>query len=178
MRNVAYLGIVASSALIDEFDKRGLFASYGDEIQTGVTVERIARARRIHLQYDMWTWGAFTWNVSCCRGVPPSENGQKPGARPSRRCEMTMYEVATHDHCGRMVGGGMNNPCEGLLSVKHKWKRITPRPIGKARAVALADAQPGCLLEHGSQALDPRWIHKRPTTSLREVFIAFLMYHN
>lgn len=52
-----------------------------------------------------------------------------------------MYEVAVHDHCGRMVGGGVNNPCEGLLSVKHTWTRITPRPIGKTRAVALADAQ-------------------------------------
>lgn len=56
--------------------------------------------------------------------------------------ERLSYEVATHDHCGRMVGGGMNNPCEGLLNVRHAWTRITPRPIGLARAKALADAQP------------------------------------
>lgn len=53
-----------------------------------------------------------------------------------------MYEVAVHDHCGRMIDGGINNPLQGLLSVKHTWARITPRPVGKARAVAMAERQP------------------------------------
>lgn len=53
-----------------------------------------------------------------------------------------MYEVATLDHCARMIGGGINNPLGGLLSTRSTWTRITPRPLGLARAKALADAQP------------------------------------
>lgn len=54
-----------------------------------------------------------------------------------------MYEVAIHNHGLVQVGGGLNNPCEGLRVSKHEWKRITPRPVGLARAKALADEQPG-----------------------------------
>lgn len=53
-----------------------------------------------------------------------------------------LYEVAVHSHGKRMVGGGCNNPCEGLLEERHEWVRITPRPIGLARAIALADSLP------------------------------------
>ncbi len=52
---------------------------------------------------------------------------------------MPTYEVAIHYHGRQRVTRG---PCEGLLDwPKHKWTRITPRPIGIQRAKALADAQ-------------------------------------
>ena len=41
-----------------------------------------------------------------------------------------------------MVGGGVNNPCEGLLVRKVVWHKITRRPLGLARAKRLADEQP------------------------------------
>jgi hypothetical protein len=53
-----------------------------------------------------------------------------------------MYEVAAHDHCARMIDGGVNNPAQGLLNVKHAWTRITPRPVGLARAKQIAAEQP------------------------------------
>lgn len=52
-----------------------------------------------------------------------------------------MYEVAIHLHGKRMVEGGINNPCAGLLVPKHQWLRVNARPLGLARAKALADAQ-------------------------------------
>lgn len=52
-----------------------------------------------------------------------------------------MYEVAVFEDAKRMIGGGINNPLGGLLTSHRKWTRITPRPIGHARAVELADAQ-------------------------------------
>jgi hypothetical protein len=54
-----------------------------------------------------------------------------------------LYEVAIREEGKTMIGGGVNNPCEGLLSFKRRWTRITPRPVGLARAKRLADEQPG-----------------------------------
>ena len=49
-----------------------------------------------------------------------------------------MYAVSAH-YYGRKRDG----PCAGLLNYpEHKWVIITPRLIGRTRAVALADAQP------------------------------------
>lgn len=48
--------------------------------------------------------------------------------------ERIMYEVARHDHGKEMIGGGINNPCGGLLAARHRWTKITPRPVGLARA--------------------------------------------
>lgn len=53
-----------------------------------------------------------------------------------------MYEVAVHDYGMKTVTeGGINNPCGGLRFPKHRWTRITPRPLGLKRAIALADSQ-------------------------------------
>jgi len=53
---------------------------------------------------------------------------------------MAMYEVAIHHHGRRLIT--RDGPCQGLLEFpQHTWARITPRPIGLARALALADAQ-------------------------------------
>lgn len=50
-----------------------------------------------------------------------------------------MYEVAIHGYGRPIVKRG---PAEGLPDFpKHTWTRITGRPIGKARAIALADEQ-------------------------------------
>ena len=50
-----------------------------------------------------------------------------------------MYEVAIHGYGRKRVRRG---PCEGLMNwPEHCWTRITRRPIGLARAKALADAQ-------------------------------------
>jgi hypothetical protein len=52
----------------------------------------------------------------------------------------TMYEVATHAYGRRLIT--RDGPCQGLLEwPQHQWARITARPIGLARAKALADAQ-------------------------------------
>ncbi len=52
-----------------------------------------------------------------------------------------MYEVAVHGHGRRLIT--RDGPCQGLLEwPAHTWTRITPRPIGLARAKAPADAQP------------------------------------
>lgn len=49
------------------------------------------------------------------------------------------YEVATHEYGRPIVKHG---PCAGLPDwPRHKWTRVTPRPIGLARAKAIADAQ-------------------------------------
>lgn len=52
---------------------------------------------------------------------------------------MSMYEVAIRSHGSPIVRRG---PAEGLPDFpRSKWARITPRPIGLARARRLADAQ-------------------------------------
>ncbi len=52
---------------------------------------------------------------------------------------MTRYEVATREHGCPIVRRG---PAEGLPDwPRSKWTRITNRPIGLTRALALADAQ-------------------------------------
>jgi len=51
-----------------------------------------------------------------------------------------MYEVNVHYHGRPVVRRG---PMEGVLDwPRHKWVKITTRPIGFSRAKALADAQP------------------------------------
>lgn len=90
-----------------------------------------------------------------------------------------MYEVAIHGYGRRMIGGGINAPAAGLLEFpQHKWKRITPRPLGLARATALADAQPMhavvCLWETAEKVFDngkppnvpEGWWHPRAQSSL------------
>jgi hypothetical protein len=53
---------------------------------------------------------------------------------------MAMYEVAIHHYGRRLIT--RDGPCQGLLEwPDHQWARITPRPVGLARAKALADAQ-------------------------------------
>lgn len=53
----------------------------------------------------------------------------------------TMYEVATHEYGRKLIT--RDGPAQGLLEwPHHRWGRITPRPLGLARAKALADAQP------------------------------------
>lgn len=53
---------------------------------------------------------------------------------------MAMYEVAVHSYGRRLIT--RDGPCQGLLEwPQHQWARITPRPIGLARARALADKQ-------------------------------------
>jgi hypothetical protein len=53
---------------------------------------------------------------------------------------MTMYEVAIHHYGRKLITSDC--PAQGLLEwPQHKWARITPRPIGLKRAIALADAQ-------------------------------------
>ena len=51
-----------------------------------------------------------------------------------------MYEVAIHHYGRKRIT--RDGPCQGLLEwPNHVWGTITPRPIGLARAKALADAQ-------------------------------------
>jgi hypothetical protein len=51
-----------------------------------------------------------------------------------------MYEVATHHHGRRLIT--RDGPAQGLLEwPEHRWATITPRPLGLARAKALADQQ-------------------------------------
>lgn len=51
-----------------------------------------------------------------------------------------MYEVAIHEHGRRRIT--RDGPAQGLLEwPEHRWGRITPRPLGLRRAIALADAQ-------------------------------------
>lgn len=51
-----------------------------------------------------------------------------------------MYEVATHHYGRKLIT--RDGPAQGLLEwPKSVWSRITPRPVGLARAKALADAQ-------------------------------------
>lgn len=51
-----------------------------------------------------------------------------------------MYEVAIHHYGRRLIT--RDGPCQGLLEwPQHQWSRITVRPIGLARAKALADSQ-------------------------------------
>ncbi len=53
----------------------------------------------------------------------------------------TMYEVAIHSYGRRLIT--RDGPCQGLLEwPAHHWTRITLRPLGLKRAIALADAQP------------------------------------
>lgn len=52
-----------------------------------------------------------------------------------------MYEVAVHGYGRKRIT--RDCPAQGLLEwPQHCWGRITARPIGLARAKALADAQP------------------------------------
>ena len=51
-----------------------------------------------------------------------------------------MYEVAIHHYGRRLIT--RDGPAQGLLEwPQHMWARITPRPIGLARAKKLADEQ-------------------------------------
>lgn len=51
-----------------------------------------------------------------------------------------MYEVAIHHYGRRLIT--RDGPAQGLLEFPaSQWGRITPRPIGLARAKSLADAQ-------------------------------------
>ena len=51
-----------------------------------------------------------------------------------------MYEVAVHRYGRKLIT--RDGPTRGLLEwPQHVWVRITPRPIGLARAKALANAQ-------------------------------------
>jgi hypothetical protein len=51
-----------------------------------------------------------------------------------------MYEVAIHHYGRKLIT--RDGPAQGLLEwPAHCWGRITARPIGLARAKALADAQ-------------------------------------
>ena len=53
---------------------------------------------------------------------------------------MAMYEVAIHHYGRKLIT--RDCPAQGLLEYpQHVWGRITSRPIGLARAKALADAQ-------------------------------------
>lgn len=54
---------------------------------------------------------------------------------------MAMYEVAVHEYGRRLIT--RDGPAQGLLEFPdHRWNRITPRPVGLARAKTLADEQP------------------------------------
>lgn len=54
---------------------------------------------------------------------------------------MVMYEVDIHHYGRKLIT--RDCPAQGLLEwPQHVWGRITTRPIGLARAKALADAQP------------------------------------
>lgn len=74
-----------------------------------------------------------------------------------------MYEVAIHQYGRRLIT--RDGPAQGLLEwPAHTWTRITPRPVGLARAKALADAQPGHAAVTVWQTADK--VHdngKRPT---------------
>lgn len=51
-----------------------------------------------------------------------------------------MFEVSTHAYGRKLIT--RDCPAQGLLEwPQNKWTRITSRPIGLARAKALADAQ-------------------------------------
>jgi hypothetical protein len=51
-----------------------------------------------------------------------------------------MYAVGIRDYGCRVVRN--SGPCEGLLDFpRSRWTQITKRPLGRARAIALADAQ-------------------------------------
>jgi hypothetical protein len=51
-----------------------------------------------------------------------------------------MFEVAIHYHGRKRIT--RDGPAQGLLEwPEHKWVRITPRPVGMHRAIALADMQ-------------------------------------
>lgn len=53
-----------------------------------------------------------------------------------------MYEVARRFYGRKLIT--RDGPTQGLLEwPQSKWERITPRPVGLARAKALAAAQPG-----------------------------------
>lgn len=52
----------------------------------------------------------------------------------------TMYEVQIHQYGRQLIT--RDGPCQGLLEwPQHKWERITSRPIGLQRAIALANEQ-------------------------------------
>jgi hypothetical protein len=76
---------------------------------------------------------------------------------------MTRYEVAVHEHGRKLIRGG--GPCAGLLEwPQHKWTKITPRPIGLARATALANEQVGHATVQVWQTADVVYDNgKRPT---------------
>lgn len=53
---------------------------------------------------------------------------------------MTRYEVSIHFYGRKLIT--RDGPCQGLLEwPAHKWTRVNNRPLGLARATALADAQ-------------------------------------
>ena len=54
---------------------------------------------------------------------------------------MTMYEVSTRAHGRKRITSDC--PTQGLIEwPRSVWTRITVRPVGLARAKAMADAQP------------------------------------
>ena len=65
-------------------------------------------------------------------------SSKHPHPRP--RGASSMFEVAIHHYGRRLIT--RDGPAQGLLEwPAHQWGVITPRPIGIARAKALADAQ-------------------------------------
>ena len=58
MRNVAYLGYVAAAKLVSEIDKRGVIDDAPHEF-TGSDLERIAKARRLHAEHDVWEYAEY-----------------------------------------------------------------------------------------------------------------------
>ena len=76
---------------------------------------------------------------------------------------MTMYEVSGHEHGRRLIT--RDGPAQGLLEwPQHKWTRVNPRPLGIARALALADAQPRHAVVVVWQTADKVYDNgKRPT---------------
>jgi len=52
-----------------------------------------------------------------------------------------MYQVSTHEHGSKRIT--RDCPAQGLLEwPQHIWTTITPRPVGLAKAKALAEAAP------------------------------------
>ncbi len=68
----------------------------------------------------------------------PSYEGALTGAPTSS--PRAMYEVSKHGHGRRQVT--RDGPAQGLLDwPRHTWVKVTPRPVGLARAIREADSQ-------------------------------------
>ncbi len=76
---------------------------------------------------------------------------------------MTKYEVSIHAYGRKRIT--RDGPCQGLLEwPQHQWARITARPLGLARAKALADAQPGHATVQVWQTADVAYDNGKPPT--------------